>query len=58
MILTTIVGTRLSKSVRTHTNRASSNAYYTTRETGFSPGWEDPLVPVFPTGTKFPGPHL
>ena len=27
----------------------------TTRETGFSPGWEGPLVPVFPTGTKFPG---
>ena len=27
----------------------------TTRETGFSPDWEGPLVPVFPTGTKFPG---
>jgi len=27
----------------------------TTREKGFSPGWERPLVPVFPTGTKFPG---
>ena len=30
-------------------------SYVTTRETGFSPGWEGPLVPVFPTETKFPG---
>ena len=28
---------------------------FTTRETGFSPGWEGPLVPVFLTGTKFSG---
>ena len=25
---------------------------YTTRETGFSPGWEGPLVPVFQPGLK------